>query len=124
MSDAETFTLREPGDVVGAIPWFLGFHPEESLVLICLGGPRRRMRMCARSDLSDLDQPEAVTSLVRNVQRAGGDGVLLVCYPRPEQIAAAAGTSQLTEQDCVTALVSAFVDADIGVTLSLAAHDG
>ena len=124
MSDAETFTLREPGDVVGAIPWFLGFHPEESLVLICLGGPRQRMRMCARSDLSDLDQPEAVTSLVRNVQRAGGDGVLLVCYPRPEQIAAAAGTSQLPEQHCVTALVSAFVAEDIGVALSLAVIDG
>lgn len=124
MSDAATFTLREPGEVVGAIPWFLGFHPEESLVLVCLAGPRQRMRMCARSDLSDLNQPEAVTSLVRNVQRAGGDGVLLVCYPRPAQIAAAAGTSELPEQHCVTAVSDAFVAEDIGVGLSLAVIDG
>lgn len=124
MSDAETLTLREPADVVGAIPWFLGFHPQESLVLICLGGPNQRMRMCARCDLSDLEHPEAVTSLVCNVQRAGGDAVLLVCYPRAEQITAAAGTPRLPEQHCVTALHDAFITEGIGIGLRLAVVDG
>lgn len=124
MTATTTFTLRDPADVVGAIPWFLGFHPEESLVLICLAGLPPRMRLCARSDVADLDHPEAVASLVRYVQRAQADTVVLVCYPRDEQVASAAGTNRLAEEARVRATTDALVAVGVDVRLSLAVVDG
>jgi Domain of unknown function (DUF4192) len=32
--------FSSPVDIVGAIPSMLGFHPAESLVVMCLRGPR------------------------------------------------------------------------------------
>ena len=42
MPDAPvSFSLRTPSDVLGMIPYLLGFHPEDSLVLVLIGTDRQ-----------------------------------------------------------------------------------
>ncbi|SHF38070.1 DUF4192 domain-containing protein [Streptoalloteichus hindustanus] len=44
--------LRDPGELVAAVPHLLGFHPEESLVLVTIGGDEpKRLGVCLRTDL-------------------------------------------------------------------------
>ncbi len=40
-----------PQGIIGSIPYLLGFHPEESLVMLCLRGERNRMGPVLRIDL-------------------------------------------------------------------------
>ena len=42
-----------PGDALDAIPWMLGFAPTESLVMLCLNGPRSQFGPVLRFDLPD-----------------------------------------------------------------------
>jgi hypothetical protein len=49
--DAMRVRLSGPADVAAAIPHIVGFHPEESLVVISLSGPRRRIGLTMRFDL-------------------------------------------------------------------------
>lgn len=55
----ETTTVRLTGrsGLLAAVPALLGFHPAESLVMVCLSGPRRRVGPVIRIDLDDLDEP-------------------------------------------------------------------
>lgn len=34
-----TLRLRSPADVIAAIPYLIGFHPSDSVVVLCCGGP-------------------------------------------------------------------------------------
>ncbi|HEY2205748.1 MAG TPA: DUF4192 domain-containing protein [Pseudonocardia sp.] len=44
--------VRTPADLVIAVPYLLGFHPRDSLVLVGMrGGPGRRVELTARVDL-------------------------------------------------------------------------
>ncbi|SHM45834.1 DUF4192 family protein [Cryptosporangium aurantiacum] len=49
--DRPVVRLSTPPEIVRAIPQLLGFHPTASLVVLGLGGPRRRLRMTLRIDL-------------------------------------------------------------------------
>src|SRR2546423_1444477 len=40
-----------PADIAAAVPHIVGFHPEESLVVISLRGPRKRIGLTMRFDL-------------------------------------------------------------------------
>ncbi|GAA4355592.1 DUF4192 domain-containing protein [Angustibacter luteus] len=42
-----------PADLVGTVPYLLGFTPSRSLVLLALNGPKLRCGMAARVDLPD-----------------------------------------------------------------------
>lgn len=42
-----------PGDVAAMIPYLLGFHPADSLVVVALEGPRKRFGPVLRVDLAD-----------------------------------------------------------------------
>ena len=45
--------VREPGELVAAVPVLLGFHPHESLVLVATGGETgRRLGLTLRVDLT------------------------------------------------------------------------
>jgi Domain of unknown function (DUF4192) len=70
-----------PVDIVGAIPSLLGFHPAESVVVMCLCGPRRRTGLTMRFDLVDprLDKAFA-TEIVRRVAAERADAAIMVCY--------------------------------------------
>jgi Domain of unknown function (DUF4192) len=50
---ANAVHLSTPADVIAMVPSLLGFVPSESLVIICLHGPRRRVGLAMRFDLAD-----------------------------------------------------------------------
>jgi hypothetical protein len=73
--------LRSPADILGALPYVLGFHPRESLVVMCLHGPRKRQGLTMRFDLPDVEDETRFVAEVRertSYQRALA--VLLVCF--------------------------------------------
>jgi hypothetical protein len=73
--------LRGPDDVIGILPWRLGFHPAESLVLVVLQGERRRERVVMRLDLPHPeDEPAAADETAARVVLAGADEVLVLVY--------------------------------------------
>jgi hypothetical protein len=80
--------LSGPDDVIGILPWRLGFHPTESLVLVVLQGSRRRERLVMRLDLpAPDDEPAVAADTATKAVQAEADEVLLVVYtdePRPD----------------------------------------
>jgi Domain of unknown function (DUF4192) len=74
-------TLRGPGDVLAALPYQLGYHPTESVVLVALHAGR--VGLVARCDLPPDDSVDAtVPVLVEPVVRERTDAVVLVGYER------------------------------------------
>lgn len=79
----ETTTVRLTGrtGLLAAIPAMLGFHPQESLVMVCLSGPRRRVGPVIRVDLAGpptlSDEPVAQ---FQHHARRHSDEVALICY--------------------------------------------
>lgn len=73
--------LTTPADLVGVVPWLVGFHPEESLVVICLRGRRLRTGLTLRVDLPAPEHAGAVADqLAARVLHDGAAAAFLVCY--------------------------------------------
>lgn len=68
--------LRGPADIVHAIPYLLGFHPHESLVLIGLDGCE--LVVTARVDLADLSEPTVAAETMTAMRRGGTVEVVAV----------------------------------------------
>jgi Domain of unknown function (DUF4192) len=82
-----TLRLREPADVLAAIPYLVGFHPSSSVVTLALRG--KQLVFSSRGDLPTHDDPpalirDAVDQLVRVVSKQRADAAILVGYG-PEQ---------------------------------------
>ncbi len=78
---APVIALRSRADVVGTVPWLLGFRPEESLVVLSLRGPRRTLGLTMRVDLPPPGAERAVVDeLARRVRGDGAGAVVLACY--------------------------------------------
>ncbi len=74
--------LRGPADILGVLPYRLGFHPTESLVVVCLEGPRRRDRLVMRLDLPPAVEEAAVAAEVaERVAHVGASAAVIVVYP-------------------------------------------
>ena len=71
-------TARRPADLLAAVPFLLGFHPEESLVALFLQGGR--VRLTARYDLGDHLDVEAGTDVAALVEQHHPSGLVLVAY--------------------------------------------
>jgi hypothetical protein len=90
MSAAErkVLTAKSPGDVLAVVPYRVGFHPSESLVVVEVSGPRRRLGFSVRVDLPDEAHTPAVAD---QVSRALGQNpvaqVLVVAYARRAETA-------------------------------------
>jgi len=67
-------TARRPADLLAAVPFLLGFHPEESLVALLLQAGR--VLLTARYDLAD--GPDA--GVADLVEQHAPSGVVLVAY--------------------------------------------
>jgi hypothetical protein len=85
VSGAAVLRVREPGELVAAIPVLLGFHPRESLVLVATGGSTgRRLGLTLRADLPPPEHRAIVAeSAVRSLllDAPAGAVVLVVAAP-------------------------------------------
>jgi hypothetical protein len=74
--------LRSPGEVVASLPALLGYHATNSVVLVVLGGERRRVRLTARVDIPEQRGEHVWHALshafVPAAVRSGGDEAILV----------------------------------------------
>jgi hypothetical protein len=84
-ADAGVARVRGPGDLAAAVPVLLGFHPQQSLVVIALAPPPQQyVVLTMRADLPALTATVGWRSLAEQVrlgaERAGGAAALLVLY--------------------------------------------
>lgn len=78
-ADPTVLRAREPGDILGAIPYLLGFHPTDSLVAAFVRD--RRVVVTARVDLAATADLEALFDQLEVVaQRVGTRAMVLVGY--------------------------------------------
>lgn len=81
--DNEVLSVSTPADLLALVPYLLGFHPTDSLIVVALSG--RRLVFIARSDLP-ADQASAATraALVDQIATqtvgSGADAAVLVGY--------------------------------------------
>ena len=87
MTETKTLRIKNPGDLLAAVPGFLGFHPRDSVVLLTTGAARNPFH--ARVDLpDDIDEvDDLVAHLVRVSRRAGTDQVAVVIYTADRALA-------------------------------------
>lgn len=111
MTEHKTLRAKTPADLLAMVPYFLGFHPEDSVVLLTLGEAGRPFH--ARTDLPA--DPEQVPGLVDYLACAavhhGLRRVVVVVYSDDAQLAAVAGRSlaERLERDgvCVPVVIRA-----------------
>jgi hypothetical protein len=73
--------VKTQADIIGVIPTRLGFHPSESLVIVCLDGPRQRFGLVLRLDLPEpADEVRAAADLAARAARSGADGAIVLCF--------------------------------------------
>lgn len=83
------------------VPQLCGFVPTESLVAVSLRGPRKRVGLTLRMDLTDRELDVQAQDLAVRLERDGAAEVLLVLYteqgggPRPRAALVAAVTAAL-----------------------------
>jgi hypothetical protein len=75
-----TIKLRKPADVLAAVPYLLGFHPTDSIVLVGLEGTY--VRVVIRLDLppSSADTPQIAERCVRTLTANRMSRALLIGY--------------------------------------------
>ena len=80
-TDSQTLRLKGPADLVAFVPYALGFHPRESLVLVGLAGTR--LVVTARLDIVDATL-EVVSSACGTLRRNGATavaGIIVTDHP-------------------------------------------
>ncbi len=75
-------TLTSPHDLLAAIPFLIGYHPTDSLVLVSLKAGTVAMAMRVDYPKGDKESvsPQDCDALVAHLKRDGADGALLVAY--------------------------------------------
>lgn len=79
--DVAPIQISRPAGLLAAVPPMLGFHPTNSLVLLCLAGRRRRIGPVARVDLPEGHDRVLAAQLTAHALRHA-DEVAVVCYLR------------------------------------------
>ncbi len=87
MTDLPTVRATGPADLLALVPGFLGFHPEDSVVLVTVGDARQPFH--ARVDLptDPVGVEELCAYLARVCVRSGVRGVAVVVYSDDEALA-------------------------------------
>lgn len=71
-------TLTSPHDLLAAVPFLVGYHPSDSLVLISLTDERIGLAM--RVDFPEEADPDQIDSWAAHLVREKSDGALIVAY--------------------------------------------
>jgi hypothetical protein len=85
-SDPPTLRISGPADLLQAVPYLLGFHPESSLVVI--GLHRGQLVVTVRLDLVDLGEPRVLADAIEAIRRGGATELVGVIYDDEWQPAA------------------------------------
>jgi hypothetical protein len=79
MTENSILRISGPADLLGAVPYLLGFHPQESLVIIGLAD--RQVVVTARIDLVDIgEQDDHLSDIVGAIVRAGTTKLVGIVY--------------------------------------------
>lgn len=97
--------------LVAAIPHCLGFHPTDSIVLLCICGARRRLGPLMRLDIDEAATPGAISRLILHAS-THADEVVLVCFHDDER------------PPCLDVVTKALARADIPIAGVLSVHEG
>ncbi len=71
-------TLTSPHDLLAAIPFLIGYHPSDSLVLVAIKGDLVSMAM--RIDYPRPENSEAYDLLAHHLKLDGADAALMLAY--------------------------------------------
>src|SRR5437879_6453567 len=100
-SDRDPLVIRSPEEAVSAVPYMLGFHPEDSLVVVGYGGPHGACAL--RMDLppSARDADEVAGHAAGMLAQNEFPQALLVGYGQDEDVAPLlmAARAALDDQD-------------------------
>ncbi|MEV6811663.1 DUF4192 domain-containing protein [Micromonospora sp. NPDC051296] len=78
-TDLPRLTVRSPADLIAAVPYLLGFHPADSIVVVALRGSR--IVFAARGDLFDDSDPhESAGHIAAVTTRQGADSATVIGY--------------------------------------------
>jgi hypothetical protein len=94
-------SLRGPADLIEMIPFLLGFHPADSVVVVELRQGKRRVGSVVRADLAGVAGSTFVSSLAARLSASGADGAVVVVYgaaTQPAGSASAALVGQIAAQ--------------------------
>ena len=98
MSAPAVARLSTPGEILAVLPSLCGFPPDESLVLLSLRGPRRRLGLTARVDLPVPADEAAVAQLCAD--RIAGDGADAVVLAVHSEQGRREGLVELVRRAC------------------------
>jgi hypothetical protein len=94
MSNLSTLAINGPADLISAVPYLLGFAPENSLVVVGLN--EHRLECTFRVDLpGSIDHLDRLVPLVPQVQTNDCDTALLIAYGETELATACLGRALL-----------------------------
>ena len=123
--------ISGPADILGVLPHRLGFHPTESLVVVCLEGPRNRDRLVMRFDLPVEEHDVVLVDMVEQRIRAmKASGAVLVVYTeQPSTTGHASGAvgrtpGGLPREALIDLLTQRLRKRSIGVFEALLVHGG
>lgn len=84
-ADPTVLRVRAPGDILGIVPYLLGFHPSESLVVAFVRD--RRIAVTARIDLAATADLEGLLDQLGPVsQQVGSRSVVMVGYSADDSV--------------------------------------
>jgi hypothetical protein len=109
--------ISDPGEVAAALPHLLGFRPEESVVVVGLGGPSGgRVGLTVRADLPPPQHAVPLAAaLARGIATDEPAAVVIAVVSESDDAVDEAGGVDLPHRDLVHALVVPLADAGIPV---------
>jgi Domain of unknown function (DUF4192) len=111
--------LSTPAGIVDAVPYLVGFQPENSLVVLSLRGERKRLGLTARIDLPAARSANVCArEFVGYLKRDHAACAIVVLYPP------SGGRSHPSVRPIADALTTQFERARIGVVDVLCVFDG
>jgi hypothetical protein len=104
--------LSGPAGLLTAGPNMLGFHPTESIVLMCMNGDRNAVGPVARVDLPQ-GRDHGLIGRLTGTALTHADRVAVICYPRHRR-----------RPTILDDLVNALTRAGVGIVAVLVVHAG
>jgi hypothetical protein len=125
LDPAPLLRVRSPADLVEVVPFLIGFHPAESLVLLGLNGQRERVGLTLRLDLpAARAAPGSVETCVAHLIRADARSAVAVVYDRPPAFWYDDGLPALPHADLIADVMDCLEVRDIALADALLVADG